>query len=356
MCGRTACALDPDAICKGCAFKDSNGTFQKPVWKNAQNGKTFFPSYNISPGHYTPVMISSQHFQDTAEAEIKSKRVIQPMRWGLVPSWHKGNPNSIPYQTNNCKSETMLEKKMFKVPLEKGRRCVVLAEGYYEWKKSGQTKQPYFITQQTHDVKPSIKVEAEDVKKEDLSMIKSEVKTEVKTEIKTEDDAEKETKESVSDEKPSKPLMKMAGVFDICRSKDDKDQDLYSYTVVTVPASAATADIHHRMPAILSTEEDVEQWLDFGAVPIKDAVKLIKPQECIHLYPVSTVVNNSRNNSPECVKPLDMKKPKSALEAWLKKIPKKEPANVIKKEPKEEEEEEDDDESETPAKKIKQEE
>ncbi|GAB1606853.1 abasic site processing protein HMCES-like [Argonauta hians] len=340
MCGRTACSLNPDAICKGCTFKDSNGKLQKPVWKNAENGKSFVPSYNISPGQYTPVMISSQHYKEASDGELGSKRVIQPMRWGLIPSWHKGNLNNISYQTNNCRSETMLEKKMFKVPLEKGRRCVVLVEGYYEWKKCGQTKQAYFICPQLESGGAAVKEEKEEEEKK-----KKEGKKE-------EEDEEDDNIPQTTDEKPSKPLMKMAGVFDICQSNDGKDDNLYSYSVLTVAASPLTADIHHRMPAILSTEQEVEQWLDFGSVPISDAVKIIRPQECIELYPVSTAVNNSRHNSPECIKPLDMKIAKTALDNWLKKGLKKEadPKTDPKDECEEEEEEG------PPAKKIKQEE
>ena len=51
------------------------------------------------------------------------------MQWGLVPQWHKGNPSSVAYKMNNCRSEGMMDKVTFKRPFEKGRRCVVLADG-----------------------------------------------------------------------------------------------------------------------------------------------------------------------------------------------------------------------------------
>lgn len=51
------------------------------------------------------------------------------MKWGLTPSWHKGDPYKIPYETNNCRAEGMLEKRTYKVPLQKGYRCVILADG-----------------------------------------------------------------------------------------------------------------------------------------------------------------------------------------------------------------------------------
>lgn len=74
------------------------------------------------------MIISSQHY--LGELDKLTERVVQPMRWGLVPSWHKGDPKNVGYETNNCRAEGMLEKKTYKVPLEKGRRCVVLADGY----------------------------------------------------------------------------------------------------------------------------------------------------------------------------------------------------------------------------------
>jgi len=68
--------------------------------------------------------MSSHHFPNST-----SSRVIQPMLWGLVPSWHKGSVGDKAFETNNCRAESMLEKKMYKIPLQKGRRCVILADG-----------------------------------------------------------------------------------------------------------------------------------------------------------------------------------------------------------------------------------
>ncbi|VDI41416.1 Hypothetical predicted protein [Mytilus galloprovincialis] len=122
-------ALEPDDICKSCSFKSktTGKGRQQPVWRDPPGGQKYYPSYNVAPGSHTPVLISSQHYQ--GELDTITERVIQPMRWGLVPSWHKGDPTNVGYETNNCRAEGMLEKKTYKVPLEKGRRCVVLADG-----------------------------------------------------------------------------------------------------------------------------------------------------------------------------------------------------------------------------------
>ncbi len=82
-------------------------------------------------------MLSKKHVKEAAEGERESELsgleisdyVIQPMHWGLVPSWHKGDPKSIAYKMNNARSDGMLERVSFKRPLEKGRRCVVLVDG-----------------------------------------------------------------------------------------------------------------------------------------------------------------------------------------------------------------------------------
>ena len=55
--------------------------------------------------------------------------MICPMKWGLVPSWHRGNASDMAYNMINCRAETILDKKSFSVPLKKGQRCVVVAEG-----------------------------------------------------------------------------------------------------------------------------------------------------------------------------------------------------------------------------------
>lgn len=78
---------------------------------------------------YRPVLVSSQHLKDEGE-ESNEEQSLMLMKWGLVPSWHKGDPSAIGYKMNNCRSEGMMEKASFKRPFEKGQRCVVLADGY----------------------------------------------------------------------------------------------------------------------------------------------------------------------------------------------------------------------------------
>ena len=77
------------------------------------------------------LVADSRQWKDdsSSNGDEVSDYIIQPMLWGLVPSWHKGDPKTVAYKMNNARSDGMLQKKSFKGPLEKGRRCVVLVEG-----------------------------------------------------------------------------------------------------------------------------------------------------------------------------------------------------------------------------------
>ena len=68
--------------------------------------------------------------EENKELMSNDERILKTMKWGLIPSWHRGDPSSFGYKMNNARIESIMEKKSFKGPLEKGRRCVVLAEGY----------------------------------------------------------------------------------------------------------------------------------------------------------------------------------------------------------------------------------
>lgn len=78
---------------------------------------------------YRPVLVSSTHL---SAADTQTSRVIQPMRWGLIPPWHKAGRSAFKQMHNNCRGETISEKNTFSVPFNKGKRCVVIAEGYDE--------------------------------------------------------------------------------------------------------------------------------------------------------------------------------------------------------------------------------
>lgn len=307
---------------------------------------------------------------------MSTERVIQPMQWGLIPSWHKGSPKKVSYETNNCRSESMLEKPTYKVPLQRGRRCVVLADGFFEWKRDQAKKQPYFIyfpdkpdTDERESNFSCQKVKKEEngasVKSEtdsNLGIVKEEkvnlkqeggsecpadtgslnpAEISVKKEIKTEVNGSNKDNQAQKDEDDTKKLMTMAGVFDVWKPSDGSPPVL-SYSVITVESSPAMMKVHHRMPALLLNDKEVQEWLDSENVPLDKAVKNIRATEEIQMHPVSDIVNNSRNKSPDCTKPIDLTKPKTTpssnlMMKWLSKGKKEQssepPSKRIKTEP-----------------------
>ncbi|XP_031561879.1 abasic site processing protein HMCES-like isoform X2 [Actinia tenebrosa] len=277
MCGRTACTLNPDEIPKYCRYRSKSGKLQTPQWKKTSSA-SYFPSYNIAPQACTPVLISSKHVPKTRnkeDADDLPERSLQAMRWGLVPSWYKGGLKEFSLSTNNARKDSLTEKASFKTPLMKGRRCVVLADGFFEWKsENAGKKQPYFIYFKKEDQKPISS--DQDVPRED-----------------------------------NKRLLTMAGVFDCWKpqgvSDADDDNLVYSYAIITVDASSSLNWLHHRMPAILDGDEAVQQWLDYGSIPYTKAINLLKSvTDCLEWHPVTTQMNNSRYKEPDCIKPLTL--------------------------------------------------
>ncbi|NXB31592.1 HMCES protein, partial [Eulacestoma nigropectus] len=273
MCGRTACSLGADSLRRACAYRDRQGQHRQPEWVR---GEWYQPSYNKGPQSSGPVLLSRRHLHQDADS---SERVLMDMRWGLVPSWFKqDNPSKLRFNTSNCRSDTMLSKSSYKGALLKGQRCVVLADGFYEWQQQSGGKQPYFI------YFPQ-----------------------------TKDTMDKGTEGN--EEWKGWRLLTMAGIFD-CWEPPWGGEMLYTYTIITVDASKDVSFIHHRqvtagkgvagMPAILDGDEAIRKWLDFAEVPTQEAVKLIQPTENIVFHPVSTFVNNIRNNTPECVAPIEL--------------------------------------------------
>ncbi|XP_071750765.1 abasic site processing protein HMCES [Centroberyx gerrardi] len=294
MCGRTACTLAPGEVSRASRYRDRRGRRRRPRWRDGDADK-YQPSYNKSPQSMSPVLLSQRHFDENAPAD---KCVLAAMRWGLVPAWFRENdPSKMKFNTSNCRSESLLQKKSYKDPLLKGQRCVILADGFYEWRRQENDKQPFFIYfPQTQ--RPCAPEEAvPDLKAED-----------------------KET-----DEWTGWKLLTMAGLFD-CWTPPGGGEPLYTYSVITVDASSNLQDIHHRMPAILEGEEEVRGWLNFGEVKSLDALKLLQSKNTLTFHPVSSIVNNSRNNSPQCLQPVDLqskKEPKPTasskkMMSWLK--------------------------------------
>lgn len=191
------------------------------------------PRYNIAPTQYAPIVPQGDPSQ------------IHMYRWGLVPFWAKDL--SIGAKMINARAETLAEKPAFKNALEKSR-CLVLADGFYEWKVVGKAKQPYRI------------------------LLKSEA-----------------------------PFY-FAGLSE--RWKSPEGIDIFTYTIITTEPNTLTAPIHDRMPVMLG-EEDSQVWLDM-ALTGREALVLCRPfdEERMKMYPVSLQVGNVRNDTAELIVPL----------------------------------------------------
>ncbi|XP_001656417.2 embryonic stem cell-specific 5-hydroxymethylcytosine-binding protein [Aedes aegypti] len=277
MCGRTCLTLEPREVQCCCKYQNATQTKPKtPEYRNEFNcGRKYQPSHNIAPTDITPVLVSAAHFD---EAKDSSERIIVPMMWSMVPRWHKGDYRKHGLTTNNCRLESLAMSKLYGPPLAAGHRCVILCEGFYEWQTTAKelkaSERPAFYIHMPQN---------DGVKVEDKSTWELE-------------------------KAPAINLLKMAGLFDVW--EDENGDKLYSYTVITFESNKKFSTIHHRIPAILETDEEVNAWLDFRKVGATRALNMLKPSESIQWYGVSNLVNNSRNKSDQCNKPIeDVKKP-----------------------------------------------
>ncbi len=189
------------------------------------------PLFNIAPDLDVPVILN------------ESPDEVTVARWGLVPSWSKEEKST--YSMINARAETLLEKPAYK-RLVKNRRCLVIADSFYEWKKTDGKKVPYRI------------------------MLKS-------------DD-----------------LFAFAGLWDVWEKEGKK---ITSCTIITISPNKLLSTIHDRMPVILDGHDEKE-WLK-GEDPER-VMKLLHSYQAdkMKAYPISTAVNNPSNNSEEILKPV----------------------------------------------------
>ncbi len=166
------------------------------------------------------------------------------MRWGLVPHWARDTAPK--YATFNARIETIADKPAFRNAWGKSRRCLIPALGYYEWCTEGKSKQPYFI--RPIDGEPMV----------------------------------------------------FGGIWELWKSEDE---ELLSCSILTMPASRYLSSIHDRMPVLLAAHQ-ADQWLH-GTT--EDAIRIIDQarRPDVEFYPVSTAVNNPRNNDRRLLDPIN---------------------------------------------------
>ncbi|MEC2072160.1 SOS response-associated peptidase [Alkalihalophilus marmarensis] len=192
--------------------------------------------YNIAP---------QSQILSIIQGENGDRRIVY-LRWGLIPRWAKDE--KVGYKMINARGETVDEKPSFKQPF-KQKRCLIPCSGFYEWKRDGNNKVPYFI---------SLK---------------------------------------------NRQLFGLAALWE--KYVDEKNNAIYSCTILTTKPNKLMAGLHDRMPVILK-QQDYSTWLS----PESDLAKvkpLLSPYQSDPMMAdqVSTIVNNPRNDEAECVKPIN---------------------------------------------------
>ncbi|XP_015429793.1 PREDICTED: embryonic stem cell-specific 5-hydroxymethylcytosine-binding protein [Dufourea novaeangliae] len=290
MCGRMCCSLNPDTLGRACDYKDGNGKLRTTSWTNSD--VKYFPSCNIGPKDVVPCLVAGSHFAKNNE------RVLCSMMWSMIPPWHEGDYRKHTMSTHNARLENLKTSTMYAPPLRKGYRCIVVCEGYYEW-KAGKTKkeakQPYYI----------YATQEKGVRMDDPITWKDEW---------SEESGWKGIK-----------VLKMAGIFN--RFKTGEGKTIYSCTIVTTDSKNSLSSLHNRVPVFLKTEEDTHVWLneDLSLAQAVDRLsKATVSEGDLSWHTVSTLVNNVTHKSEDCrkeTKAVEEKKsnPNSFMASWLNK-------------------------------------
>lgn len=187
-------------------------------------------NYNCAPTEHLPVITNKQPDK------------LSYFHWGLVPFWSKDL--KIGFKMINARAESLMEKDTFRNALER-RRCLVVADGFYEWKSTNGDKQPYRLT--------------------------------------------------VTDG----PLFAFAGIWEY-----NRDLQINSFSIITTSPNELVEPIHDRMPVILLPEYE-SKWLSNSLDPV-EALDMLRPYpaDLMNAYPVSKAVGNVRNKNPELINPL----------------------------------------------------
>lgn len=193
------------------------------------------PRYNIAPTQEVPVF----HYNDHGDRDVRF------MRWGLIPSWAKDK--SIASRMINARSETVATKPAFRSAFKR-RRCLVPADGYYEWLRDGKKKIPYLI--QTSDKQP----------------------------------------------------FAMAGLWESWHNNSENGSAIESFTIITTTSNDATSFVHDRMPVILHADA-LDTWLDPDMADRETLEDLLVPfdSDSTQLTQVSSHVNSVKNDDPTCI-------------------------------------------------------
>ncbi len=228
MCGRYAITLPPEAMTQLFLAR-----WEGPLWGNL----AFGPRYNVAPSQAIPIV----------RLGADGAREIVPAAWGLHPSWMKEGPGAK--SMINARSETAAEKPYFRDAMKK-RRCLIPADGYYEWRRDGATKTPFYI--HTLDGAPLV----------------------------------------------------FAGLWERWRDTES-DAVVDTAAILTGAAHASISALHDRMP-VMPPASAFEAWLDSKA-PKETTAFLIESAlaqpPALAFHAVSRLVNSPANDAPVLIDP-----------------------------------------------------
>ena len=221
MCGRYSFATNPDVL--------------RQQFPDVSLPDDLDENFNVAPTQRSYVRLN------------ESPDELSELKWGLIPSWSKDPKMGA--RMINARAESVLDKPSFRTPVRK-RRCLVLADSFYEWQRNGKQKTPYRIMRNDESV------------------------------------------------------LVMAGIWDVWKDKGSDDW-LRSYAILTCAPNEEMAPIHNRMPLIFTSPDEWNAWLKEDEssdyiVPFLDT----PPDGILEMYPVNRAVGNVRNNGPELHEPL----------------------------------------------------
>lgn len=230
------------------------GATDFPVESNSlKNTLTAFPA--TKTGRHATTSPPTQTVPVVRQNPTQPIRELSLIRWGLIPSWAKDS--SAAAQMINARSETAATKPAFRDALQ-FRRCLIPADGFYEWQREGKNKQPYCF--QVNDGE----------------------------------------------------LFAFAGIWE--RWKDPRGNAIETCSILTTTPNAATAAVHDRMPVILAPD-DYDFWLYPGMRNVAAASDLLKAYDArlMRCYPVSTRINHAANDDESCSAPVELEQTQSTL-------------------------------------------
>ncbi|KAJ6257362.1 hypothetical protein Dda_8251 [Drechslerella dactyloides] len=201
-------------------------------------------------------------------SNYKVKYVLSPMKWGLIPFWTKRNPDyPTMLKTINCRDDSLYDNKGMWTSMKNKKRCIVIAQGFFEWLKKGKDRVPHFT------------------------------------------------------KRADGQLLYIAGLWDSVRY-EDSEEDLYTYTIITTSSSKQLNFLHDRMPVIFEPNSpEIKQWLDPHRRWDEGLQRLLRPFEKsgLECYPVRKEVGKVGNNSSSFIVPLDSEDNKSNIKNFFTK-------------------------------------